>query len=101
MPEGVQGTLIGFQIPERSGVLPSAIFGAGAVSSGVPFGCRGTRGVFTFCHWADKGNVANATTPTNTLGTIGGPGIRFSRERLYLKERPDWILRRCLRATRN
>jgi hypothetical protein len=31
MLEGVQGTLIGFQIPERSGVLPSPIFGAGAV----------------------------------------------------------------------
>jgi hypothetical protein len=50
MPDGVQGTLIGFQMPEKSGVLPSAIFGVGAVKSGFPSGLRGTRLVFTSGH---------------------------------------------------
>src|SRR5438067_9432545 len=63
MPEGVQGTRIGFQMPEKSGVLPPGILGAGAVRSTFPFGPRGTRLVFTSCHWADKGSAANATVP--------------------------------------
>jgi hypothetical protein len=63
IPEGVQGTRIGFQMPEKSGVLPSAILGACALRSAFPSGPRGTRLVFTSCHWADKGSVANARAP--------------------------------------